>query len=178
MVALNVLSLVIYAVEWNKTGAVVTSSGEQAQGFHEFPAIIAFLGYFHQVFFNQRNGRHPMIGYISMLASVFCIAMATRNLKSGCITSLDWVSKLPIQNEALKLSVLVWNEAVNIHQFLLYGPLLLHQLWNGYHYIIAKDIKQHALHMRSTTLFLLGPLFQRFAFNHLTARRAEDGVIF
>ena len=55
-----------------------------------------------------------------------------------------WAEALPIQGSVLKFVVLVWNEAVNIHQFILYAPLFMNQLWKGY--VTAKDrhIEQHA----------------------------------
>jgi hypothetical protein len=68
--------------------------------------------------------------------------------------------------------MLVWNEAINI-QFLLYGFLLLYQLYQGYATAKAKNIKQHQLHMQAAAMFLLGPLGQRFFYNHLSARRHE-----
>lgn len=171
MVGLNILSLLFYAVEWDKTGTVITSSGARAEGYHEIPAMVAFLAYLHQVFVNQKNGWHPLVGKIATWSSVICLVMATRNIKSGILGELRWMRALP-QTTALRQSMLVWNEAVNIHQFLLYGPVMTFQLWKGYR-LATTDIKQHEIEMRSVTMFLLGPLSQRFLFNHLTDRRDE-----
>jgi hypothetical protein len=178
MMFLNLLSIGIYAVEWYKSGEVITSSGARASGHHEGPATLAFLTYVHQVFFNQWNGWHPLIGKLAILSTIVCLAMATMNLKSGIENEFVWAEALPIQGSVLKFVVLVWNEAVNIHQFILYAPLFMNQLWKGY--VTAKDrhIEQHAAHMRSATMFLLGPLFQRFWFNHLTDRPDDMGFIF
>ena len=84
---------------------------------------------------------------------------------------------LSIQESVLKFVVLVWNEAVNIHQFILYAPNFMNQLWKGY--VTAKDrnFEQHAVHMRSAMMFLLGPLSERFWFNHLTNRPDDMGLI-
>jgi hypothetical protein len=95
-----------------------------------------------------------------MLATVICLGMATRNFNSGIRQEFVWSKALPIQNEALKFFVLVWNESVNIHQFCLYGPLMLYQFWRGYQEAKAGNLKLHEVHMRSATLFLLGPLAQ------------------
>jgi hypothetical protein len=134
--------------------------------------------YIHQVFFNQWNGWHPLMEKLAILSTIVCLAMATKNLKGGIGKAFDYVEALPIQGSVLKFVMLVWNEAVNIHQFILYGPLFMNQLWKGY--VAAKDqnINQHAAHMRSALMFLLGPLSQRFWFNHLTDRSDDMGLIF
>lgn len=178
MICLNVISLAIYAVEWNSTGTVVTTSGNRAQGHHEGPALLALLAFLHQLFFDQRNGWHPIVGRIAILSTIVCLAMASKNLKSGIEKQFIWAEALPIENEVLKRVMLVWNEAVNIHQFLVYGPLLINQLWRGYQTAKDRKIKQHESHMRSAMLFLLGPLSQRFMFNHFTERAEDMGIYF
>ena len=55
---LNLLSIGIYAVEWYKSGEVMTTSGAWASGHHKGPVNLAFLTYIHQVFFNKGNGWH------------------------------------------------------------------------------------------------------------------------
>merc|ERR1719354_545685 len=76
----------------------------------------------------------------------------------------------------LLLNVLLFlNEMVNIHQFFIFGFLLLQQLYQGY--IESKtNIKKHKQHMLSSTILLLFPLTQRFFFNHLTDKRDVIGA--
>ena len=94
MTFLNLLSIGIYAVEWYKSGQVITSSGARASGHHEGPATLAFLTYIHQLFFNKWNGWHPLMGKLAIMSTIVCIAMATMNLKSGIV--ILWGIALPI----------------------------------------------------------------------------------
>lgn len=179
LIALNVLSLIIYAVEWKTTGTVVTTSGERAQGYHEGPATLALVTLAHQIFFSPRNGWHPLLGKIAIGSTIVCLAMATRNFKSGIRIQFVFNEALPLPRGTLRHDwALVWNETVNIHQFFLYAPLLIYQLWQGYQTAKLRSFQRHQAHMQSAMMFVLGPLSQRFAFNHLTDRDDAKGLYF
>jgi hypothetical protein len=134
LVGLNVLSLVLYAIEYNKPGEVITASGGRAQGYHKIPAIVAFLAYLYQVGSkNKRDGWHALvIGKIAILTTIaICLGFATKNTPRACARLMYWASEdvMPVMDPMLRKFVLTWNEAVNLHQFNLYGPLLINQLW-------------------------------------------------
>lgn len=169
LVGLNVLSLLIYSVEWSQTGAVITSTGAKAQGYHEVPAILAFVAYLYQIGFDPRKGWHQIAGKVAIFSTMVCLAMATKNLKSGIVKQFYWTSEeiLPVKDRSIRYLTLVSNETVNIHQFMIYGQLLIHQLWTGYQAAKQKRFQEHENHMRSGMMFLLGPLAQRFLFNHI-----------
>ena len=178
LAALNVASLCCYAAEYVATGHVVASSGTKVSGWHEVPATVAFLGFVHQAF--KMGGWHALIGKVSILAAVLCLAFVVPNLRPGILMQFEWAEALKrsMGDGMLVLLIRVWNEAVNIHQFMLYGVLLLHQLYRGYVAVrVHKDVGQHKRHMQSATMFLFGPLAQRFCFNHLTPKRAEHAVL-
>ena len=179
LAAINVASLCFYAMEYYRTGEVVATSGLKVKGYHELPAMIAFLACMHQVFYSKkRGGWHALVGKIAILASVVCLALVTPNLGTGVKKELLWVDDLKrsMKGNPLLPGILVWNEAVNIHQFMMYGLLLLNQLFLGWTSAKRDDMKQHAHHMRGATLLLLGPLSQRFLYNHCTEKNDQHAI--
>jgi hypothetical protein len=177
---LNVLSLAIYAADYHRTGRVINTSGGAAEGYHEIPAILSFLAFGHQILRPKMGNRlHKILGYVAMASAVVCVANILPKVDRGIRQEFNWTNALPLADGSpLRFPVLVLNETVNIYQFLFYGALLLHQLYRGYGAAKDRHFAAHRDHMQAATLLLLGPLAQRFAFNHLTDRRAELGVGF
>ena len=176
MVATNILSILIYGYQYYHTGDVITTSGNKAQGYHEIPAMIALAGMLHQLYFSKRGGWHPLVGQISIVCTVLLLGAAIANVKKSIVLQYDWVEELPMSDGWAKQTVLVWNEAVNIHQYYLYGVILLYLMGNGVVRAKSGDYKSHEQYMQSVAMYLLGPLFVRFAYNHCTNRELKYGV--
>ena len=103
--------------------------------------------------------------------------MVVPNLASGIKHAFVWVDAVPTDGELVKFFILVWNETVNTHQSHLYLGLILNQFYWGYLTVKDKQFIAHRDHMQAAAMLILGPLFQRFPFNHLTDRRDEFGVL-
>ena len=176
MIASNLLSVFIYAYEYHHTGEVVTTSGQKARGYHELPAIISLVGFLHQLYFRKRSGWHSLIGKISILCTVVLLVATVDNLRSGVLFAFRTNDALRMSDGWPKQAVLVWNEALNIFQFYMYGFILLYLLGKGVESAKSRDYHRHEQYMQGATLFLLGPLHQRFAFNHLTDRQLHYAV--
>ena len=181
LVALNVASLCGHAYHYQSHGKVVTAAGTTVQGWHELPALVAFVTFMHQIFLSNKSGWHALIGKIAIFAVFVCLGGLIPGLKPGVHLKIisEWEDGLVryLEGSQLVPGLLLVNEAVNIHQFVFYGLIMVHQLYQGYAEVKAKNIKQHQLHMETATMFLLGPLSQRFIQTHLTDYRVEHAIL-